>query len=150
MFFNMRMCARSLYYKYIIHFSYRFSLRNGLFPYFCSKTPKNRKKSYHWKSMSYKKKCIFLHFFYNKIWSYQKKAVLLHPLSLKKRAAPKNESLIFEKMSIHNKIVVQELIWILMVGCCEVSFQFSIFNFQLNLGSLKILHLINRLFWAIL
>jgi len=28
----------------------------------------------------------------NKIWSYQKKAVLLHPLSLKKRGTPKNES----------------------------------------------------------
>jgi hypothetical protein len=26
------------------------------------------------------------------IWSYQKKAVLLHPLSLKKRVTPKNES----------------------------------------------------------
>jgi len=50
-----------------------------------------------------------LHFFCNKIWSVQKFVVPLHPLSLKNGARPKRaQEMIFEKMSIHNKIVVQE------------------------------------------
>ena len=58
----------------------------------------------------------------------------MHPLS------PKNLSvsiMIFEKMSIHNKIVVQEL------SDIDVVFEFfSILNTQYsNLGSLKFLHL---------
>ena len=35
------------------------------------------------------KKCIFLHFFCQKIWSVQKFVVPLHPLSLKNGARPK-------------------------------------------------------------
>ena len=60
--------------------------------------------------MSYKKSAFFLYFFCKNIWSYQKFVVPLHPLSLKNGARPKRvQAMIFEKMSIHNKIVVQEL-----------------------------------------
>ena len=61
----------------------------------------------------------------------------MHPLSLKNGARPKSPSkMIFEKMSIHNKIVVQEL------SDFDVVFEFSqysILNSQYsNLGSRKI------------
>ena len=56
------------------------------------------------------RKCIFFEFFCKNIWSIQKFVVSLHPLSLKNGARPKRaQAMIFEKMSIHNKIVVQEL-----------------------------------------
>ena len=51
-----------------------------------------------------------MQFFFKNIWSVQKFVVPLHPLSLKNGARPKRaQAMIFEKMSIHNKIVVQEL-----------------------------------------
>ena len=60
--------------------------------------------------MIYKESAFFLAFFCKNIWSIQKFVVPLHPLSLKNGARPKRaQAMIFEKMSIHNKIVVQEL-----------------------------------------
>ena len=60
--------------------------------------------------MSYKENAFLGAFFCKNIWWIQKKAVPLHPLSLKNGARPKRaQAMIFEKMSIHNKIVVQEI-----------------------------------------
>ena len=55
-------------------------------------TPKNSNFVTRLFSARYKESAFFLAFFCKNIWSYQKKAVLLHPLSLKKRVTPKNES----------------------------------------------------------
>ena len=86
-----------------------FHSERGFFRKTPQNTPKNHKKLNPLFSSIYEKSAFFLHFFCNKIWSVQKFVVPLHPLSLKNGARPKRaQEMIFEKMSIHNKIVVQE------------------------------------------
>ena len=81
-------------------------LRKGPFFYthlqFAAKIAKNIKCTF---AGSYEKNAIFFNFFLYNIWSVRKKAVLLHPLSPKKRVTPfRTQALIFERMSIHNKM----------------------------------------------